>query len=455
MPMPPLDPVSLRREVEDRFGLVPGTRLVVGASGGLDSTALLRLLHAAGFAVAAAHVNYGLRGAASDADEAFVRALGAALGVAVHVRRVALPEGGNRQDAARRTRYAFFEAVARETGAPVVAVAHHLDDQAETVLLHLLRGTGPRGLAGMPAERPIWRGSAVRLVRPLLGWPRAEIEALARREDWTWREDASNRSVSYRRNWIRRRLMPGLEAAFGSGVAARVALSAAHVRALLDARPEPPARLPVAALRALPEAARRALLLDALRRWAPEAPRRAAAVAALDALLDAQPGRHVVWPGAVVWRDRDALVIEPAPGAPDPDGLVVRIGEAVETEAGTLEVLPLDVSPDLVAVPAGGTVEVADAAALRSPLVLRPWRAGDRFQPLGLDGTKRVSDVLTERRVPPSERERQRVLCAGPEGEIVWVVGHRLAHAARLRPDTARAVRLTWAPRPAEQSKNA
>src|SRR5690606_12065841 len=120
------------RDVATRFGLAPGARVVVGASGGLDSTVLLRLLHAAGFAVAAAHVNYGLRGEASDADEAFVRALAAELGVPCHVRRVALPEGENRQDAARRARYAFFEEVAEGEG--VVAVAHHRDDQAETVL---------------------------------------------------------------------------------------------------------------------------------------------------------------------------------------------------------------------------------------------------------------------------------------------------------------------------------
>src|SRR5690606_29719982 len=131
-PMEPLNAARTARVMGERFGLAPGARVVVGASGGLDSTVLLRLLHAAGFAVAAAHVNYGLRGEASDADEAFVRALAAELGVPCHVRRVALPEGENRQDAARRARYAFFEEVAEGEG--VVAVAHHRDDQAETVL---------------------------------------------------------------------------------------------------------------------------------------------------------------------------------------------------------------------------------------------------------------------------------------------------------------------------------
>lgn len=428
-----------------RFGLAPGARVVVGVSGGVDSTLLLRLLHAAGFAVTAAHVNYGLRGADADADEAFVRLLAETLGVRAHVRRVALPEAGNRQAAARRARYAFFEEVAEAEGAAVVAVAHHQDDQAETVLLHLLRGTGPRGLAGMPAARPIRRGSAVCLIRPLLRWPRAELEALARREGWGWREDASNRDVSYRRNRLRRQVLPLLEAWFGPGVAERIAGTAEGVRALLDALPEPPQRLSVAGLRALPAVERHARLLAALRRWAPEAPLRRTVFARLDALLDAQPGRRVAWPGAVVWRDRDALVVEPVRAAPPPEALPVERGVPAETPAGTLEVVALD-GPPLVAAPSGGLEEVADADALRSPLVLRPWRAGDRLRPLGLSGTKKVSDLLTERKVPPPERARQRVLCAGPEGEIMWVVGHRLAHAARVHAGTARAVRLTWTP---------
>src|SRR5690606_26488790 len=142
--------------------------------------------------------------------------------------------------------------------------------------------------------------------------------------------------------------------------------------------------------------------------------------------------------------DRDALVF----GA-DPDGEAetawpVAIGEPVRTPWGTLALTPLEAVP--TAWPAGPDEEVAVADALAAPLVLRPGRAGHRVRPLGLDGTKRVSDLLTEAKVPPSERARQLVLCAGPDGEVVWVVGHRLAHGARLRRDTRGAVRLAWVP---------
>ena len=480
-----------------RFGLPSASPVVVGVSGGVDSTVLLRLLHEAGVAVVAAHVNYGLRGAESDEDEAFVRVLADELSVPVETWRVTLPDDGNRQEAAREARYAFFREVAETYGAEAVAVGHTQDDQAETVLLHLFRGTGPRGLAGMPHERPLAPGSSVRLIRPLLDVPRAEIEGLARAHGWTWREDASNADLRYRRNVLRTHVLPLIEAAFGPGTSERIAATAGRVRALLDERPDkPPTDLRLDTLRTLPPEQRHARYLAVLRRMAPQAPRRSAAVAELDALLDAQPGTHVVWPGVVIWRDRAALVFAP-PEAEEPAVWTVTVDTPTVTPWGVLTATPLDGPPSPFAerggekgarpqggwrggaagategvsrvpqtpsAPYGGTsprggegllshagddpcTEVVDARVLRPPLVLRPWQAGDRFRPLGLDGTKLVSDLLTERQVPPSERAHQLVLCS--DEAIVWVVGHRLAEAARVQPDTTQAVRLTWISRSA------
>lgn len=435
------------------FGLAPDARIVAGVSGGVDSVVLLRLLHEAGFRVGVAHVNYGLRGEESDADEAFVRALADELGVPCFVREATLPEGANRQEAAREARYAFFREVAEAEGAEAVAVGHTQDDQAETVLLHLFRGAGLRGLAGMPAERPLTPRSAFRLVRPLLGVPRVEVEAHARARGWAWREDASNASAAYRRNALRHRILPLLREQFGQDVSAHVAAAAGHVRTFLGAPEAPPAlfarlrrgdrRLALDGLRALDIAPRRAVLLEALRAWAPDAPRNAGALAELAALVEAQPGRRVAWPGLTVWRDREALVFESAPAVSPREAWPVWPGVATGTPYGTLTLEPLGAVPSAVA-SGGPNVEVADADALVEPLVLRRWREGDRFRPLGLGGTKKVSDLLTERKVPPSEREHQLVLCAGDA--VLWVVGYRLAEAARLRPETRRAVRLVWAP---------
>jgi tRNA(Ile)-lysidine synthase len=442
----PSDPqTALVRTLRERFGLGPGDRVVVGASGGVDSTVLLWGLHGAGLAVVAAHVNYGLRGADADADEAFVRALAAELGAPCHVRCVEEKLGGNVQAAARDLRYRFFEEVAAAEGAGVAAVGSTRDDQAETVLLHLFRGSGPRGLAGMPAERPLARGSSVRLVRPLLAWGRAEVEAWALEKGWAWREDASNARPTYRRNALRHEVLPVVRRHFGEDVAERVAASAARVGAwagapglLLDAFDALGGGLPVAALRALPAEVRHGLYLAALARHAPGAPRSAAIAARIDRLLDAQAGRRVEVGAAAVWRERARLVVEEG-GVGEAETPVPAEG-AVATPFGTLAVEPLAAVP--APAPGGTGEEVVDADVLTPPLVLRPWRAGDAFRPLGMEGTKRVSDLLTERKVPPGARARQLVLTAA--GRIVWVVGHRLAHEARLTPATARAVRLTW-----------
>lgn len=199
-------------------GLAPAT-LVVAVSGGLDSVTLLHVLVSLAprldLRLVVGHVNHGLRGAESDADEAFVRALGEKLGLRVECARVDSPvrlrEGvSNRerptvQEAARRLRYGALDGMARATGADAIATAHHADDQVETVLLRLLRGCAPDGLGGI-AERS---RDGTR-VRPLLGVSRAEIGAFAQARALEWREDASNDSPAYARNRLRSDWIPGL-----------------------------------------------------------------------------------------------------------------------------------------------------------------------------------------------------------------------------------------------------
>ncbi|NBC18443.1 MAG: tRNA lysidine(34) synthetase TilS [Bacteroidetes bacterium] len=454
---------QVRAYIHDHHLLTDGQPVLVAVSGGLDSTVLLHILVRLGYAAQAAHVNYGLRGAESDADEAFVRAWCDELGVPIHVHQVE-PQGltitdTSVQAAARQVRYAFFAEVARAEQVPTVAVAHHRDDQVETMLLHLTRGAGPEGLAGMAPQRAMQADPTITVVRPLLGVWREDIAAYAADAELSWREDASNEGLDYQRNVIRHRILPMLEDALQTSVRAPMARTAELMRAYVDeiVRPLIAERFEVAAkpqraggllqtdvLLQQPPTLRQRLVLEALSRWLPSAPRSAAVAEEVAGLVSAEVGRHVEFGAGTVWRTREGLFFRPAPPTPpDPTPTELHPGTSVDVPQGVLSLDLLDAAP--ADVRAGGdTVAFVDASALDLPLTVRPWRPGDRVQPLGMTGTKRVSDLLTDARVPPYERPHVLVVTSGDA--IVWVVGLRLDERFKVTPASERVARLAVEP---------
>jgi tRNA(Ile)-lysidine synthase len=197
----------------DAHGLLAeGESVLAGFSGGADSLAMTAALHETGlYRLAAVHVHHGIRGADADADEAFADGQAAAWGIPLLAERIDVPSLARRwgvgvEEAARRGRYEVFVAAAGSVGASAVALAHHADDQAETILHRIVRGTHLRGLAGMPAQRPLSLG--VRIVRPLLWARRAEVEDYCRRRGLPWRTDHTNAQTDYTRNFIRNELLP-------------------------------------------------------------------------------------------------------------------------------------------------------------------------------------------------------------------------------------------------------
>jgi tRNA(Ile)-lysidine synthase len=223
---------------EREHGLLPrGGRVLVAASGGPDSVCLAHFLaqmaRRKGFALELFHVHHGLRGRAADRDASSVERLGRELGVPARIARadvkaLARKRGLGLEEAGRRERYRLLAARARRGRFSAVATGHHLDDQAETVLLHLLRGTSLEGLGGIAPSRPLAPGVA--LIRPLLPITRAEVRVYLDLHGLSWREDRSNRDRAFTRNWVRAEVLPLLERR-APGVKERLSRLAAKVRA--------------------------------------------------------------------------------------------------------------------------------------------------------------------------------------------------------------------------------
>lgn len=439
----------------------PGAPLLVGVSGGMDSVSLLHALHRLGHAVTVVHVNYGRRGAASVADEQLVRALAEDMACRCHVVTYKPSAStGSFQAEARAFRYRLFGELAHEHELSWVAVGHTASDQAETLLLNAGRGTGPRGLWGMPGSRLLVPHERPRLIRPLLTLTRTEVEAFAKQEGLQWRHDASNDSDQYLRNRVRHELLPVLRDLFGPGVEERLAWAAATLQAQgqrlntqwltpwFEAHTQATdlgGQVALDALQIVPPLEQGTILLEAVRRWLPGVPLSREAAGALGALVHAQVGRRRSWPAGTVWRERTHLVFQrsaPRGGSAWLEPQVLEETVPLPTRIGALVVQPCPMPKDPTA--SGPYRVYVDLDALAGPLWVRPWRPGDVLRPFGLNGTKKVSDMLTDAKVP--SHTRRDALVVGHADEVLWVVGLRRGQGALLTSATTRAACITFFP---------
>ena len=442
----------VRDFVEQRGVIRQGERVLVAVSGGGDSTTMLLVLSQLApqfeWRLTAAHFDHRLRNREDAArDLAFVSGLSQSLGLPfVHgsgdVARRARVHGESAEQAARVLRYRFLAAGARKAGASVVVAGHTLDDQAETVLLHLIRGSGLGGLAGMRPRSawPVGRGPD--LARPLLTLRREEIRRYCRERGIEPREDPTNELLLATRNRVRHEVLPVLRtlnprvdealARFADSVTEDIgALDGLAGEVVRGAgRPKGGAfELEIDALDGLWPAIRaRALRLALSRVVGSEADVETAHLDALERLVASGPGRVSLSRGVVAVRDSRLLTIhraDPPASAVIPETPLVLPGA---TEAGgwtfeaEYEVLPTRPR-------ARGRFEAyLDAEAVSGGLRVRSRRPGDRMRPLGLGGTKKLQDVLVDAKVP--ERERDGVPVVEADWGIAWVVGLRVDERA-------------------------
>lgn len=440
--------------------LLPRGRVLVAASGGGDSTALagglVELAAELGVEVALGHVDHGLReGSAADAGVA--RALAARLGAPFGVRKVSVPPGrGGLEERARTARYAALAELAAELGCLALVTGHTRDDQAETVLLRLVRGAGTAGLAGIPESTPL-RALAgpgapdVPVVRPLLGVSRAETRAWCAGRGFAFADDPTNHEPRFARNRLRAEVMPRL-ASLNPRASEALARAARHLaaderllshlaaRALADATDA--GGTSVAALLALPEPLRRRALRQ-LYAAARGDERRLSErhILSLERALSATGPHSVDLPGALVVAVAYGKVrVEegepesgrhepPAPETPlridGPGAWTTRFGELSVSEGAEPRALVVDV--------------------VRAPLpwTLRPRAPGDRFHPLGAPGSRKLKAFLIDARIPRAARASLS-LVVDRDGRVVWIVGLRASQAAA--PPWERPMSLRFGP---------
>ncbi|GIW39708.1 MAG: tRNA(Ile)-lysidine synthase [Candidatus Binatia bacterium] len=451
----------LRRVAETirRHGMAaPGDSVLAAVSGGPDSLALLvalvELAPMLGLRVGAAHFQHGLRGEESEEDERFVRSVAERLGVPFRAGRWRERREGSRanlEEEARKARYSFLLETARSDGWTRVATGHTLDDQAETVLLRILRGTGIRGLAGIQPVRPDG------VVRPLLEVRRQEVDDFLRKRGLVPRSDSSNRDPSRPRNRLRHELLPFL-ATFQPRVAERLALLAEAARgeaeledwALGELRKTGLAedeRLPRKVLASLPGSVRLVLL----RAWLLERRGHLRGLSArhwraLAALADRAGEIHLPGGGRVVREQEGLRYVTARVGGEAEDGGVPKVlspGSVVEWVDGWVleasEVSPYgsgrgrDLPRDL-------WEAVLDADGVGFPLEIRSFARGERVRPLNLGGSRKVSDVFVDRKVSRFLRSAWPVVAAA-EG-IVWIPGVVRSEVAKVTARTRRVVRI-------------
>jgi tRNA(Ile)-lysidine synthase len=436
--------------------IADGDRVLLGVSGGADSVALFHLLREISsfltLQLGVAHLNHMLRGAESDRDEAFVSALAEREGVPCYVERVnvkvlAASKGLSVQQAGRDVRYEFFKSVAAAQDYGKIAVAHTVDDQVETFLLRVAKGTGLKGLTSIPIKRE-------NIIRPLLRTSRADIEAYLRHKGALFVEDSSNQSIAYERNFVRHRVVPlmehlnpGLRKAVVSLLNDLTAINRImedEVRAFLHRslrRADGGYIVNIADLRALSEEARFRVY--------------SSAVAGLDRRTILQrrqgeliericfgqgPNAAVSLPhGLRVLRSYGELHFAKTPDrTPVTDVFPIDLGvHYLHTLNTTLTLANLDARE----------VEIGDDRSIGffdfdkiGNLTVRTFRDGDRFIPLGMKQVTKLKDFFIGQKV--DRRARRHIPLLLSDDKIIWVIGHRIDERFKVEPSTTRILKV-------------
>ena len=423
----------------------PKDKLLLAVSGGVDSVVLCALCKEAGYDFAIAHCNFKLRGAASGSDEQFVLQLAETYNVPFYVTSfntatIAASTKKSIEEAARNLRYDWFAAIAKENGLQFILTAHHADDNIETVAMNFFRGTGIKGLRGiLPKHNNI--------VRPLLFARRAELEAFVQTTSLAFVTDHTNAENDYTRNYFRNEILPLVTKSFPQAkdnilkniqrfteteILYQQAIDI-HIKKLIVHKGNE-VHIPILKLlKAIPLAT---VMYEIIKEYGFTAHQADEAVL----LLQRKTGKYVSSATHRIIKNRQWLIIAPVLNTEAQNILVEEKGASIIFEAGELQLEMLDA---ITFQPiADNLIATLDAAEITFPLLLRKWKMGDYFYPLGMKKKKKVNRFLNDIKLSLTQKENTWVL--EMDKKIIWVVGLRIDDRFKVTGNTKKVIQITF-----------
>ena len=432
------------RHIHQQHLFTQKDRLLLAVSGGIDSMALAGLCKKAGFNFGIAHCNFQLRGTASDGDEAFVKARAEKwevpfFSIRFNTKTFAAENKQSLQEAARVLRYEWFEEIRSGNGFDYLLTAHHANDTVETMLMNFFRGTGINGLTGIKEQNGT-------IIRPLLFAKRTELEAFLEAEQLDFVQDESNLKSEYTRNFIRNELLPqiaGIYPEVENNLIANVdrfketarlyQQSVEQYKKKLLVPKGAEVHIPVLLL--LKSVAPSTLLFEIIKNYGFGA----AQMPEIMRLTESDPGHYIASATHRLIRDRRHLILAPLQSVENARVLVEQTGRFIFKE-GILTVKQLEKQGN--AIPREPETAWLNAAEIQFPLVLRPWKTGDYFYPLGMTKKKKISRFLIDKKLSMTQKEA--VWVVEMNRKIVWVVGQRVDDRFRITGNTEQVIELRY-----------
>ncbi len=430
-------------QIISKYGLQKAT-VLLAVSGGVDSVVLCELSKQAGLNFSIAHCNFNLRGEESERDEAFVKSLGEKYSADVFVKGFDTQLDAEEhklsiQEAARNLRYHWFSEVRKEKGFAYTLLAHHANDNIETVLMNFFRGTGLEGLTGMPTEK-----KEAHCLRPMLHIKRSEIEAFANGKQLVWVEDSSNNSNKYTRNFFRNEVLPLVKKQypqaeenllnnikrFQQTASLYNELVTGLKKKIIEVKGDEHC-IPVLKLMKYKHTS---LLYEIIKDFGFGEK----AVDQLVKLADAQSGKYIANESYRIIRHGKWFIIAPV-SITTQTIVVEKENEIIFFGDQQLVLKPVRV--EKFSLNTSNEIAQVDAAEVVFPLILRPWKAGDYFYPLGMKKKKKLARFFIDQKLSKPQKEKVWVLES--HKKIVWVVGHRIDDRFKIMPSTKKVLLIT------------